>query len=85
MLNSAVNSSGADLAGDAGDRQHDAGEDAGQAVGRTTFQITWVRVQPMPNAASFMRCGTIVIASSAVRTTVGSISTASATPPASAE
>ena len=50
-----------------------------------TLQTTWVRVQPMPMAASFIRCGTMRIASSAVSITVGSISTASATPPARAE
>ncbi len=39
----------------------------------------------MPTAASFIRVGTVRIDSSAVRITVGSISTASATPPATAE
>ena len=39
----------------------------------------------MPQVASFMILGTIFIDSSAVNTTKGSISTASATPPAGAE
>ena len=57
----------------------------GSAVGSTTLATTWVGVQPMPTAASFIRVGTVRIDSSAVRITVGSISTASATPPATAE
>jgi len=57
----------------------------GRPVGSTTCQITCARVQPMPRAASFIRRGTIRIASSAVRMIVGSISTASDTPPAIAE
>ena len=57
----------------------------GRAVGSTIFQIIWVRVHPIPSAASFILRGTVFIASSAVRTTVGSIKTASETPPAQAE
>ena len=57
----------------------------GSAVGSTIFQIIWVRVQPMPSAASFILRGTIFMASSAVSTTVGSIRIASDTPPAIAE
>src|SRR4029453_3590946 len=57
----------------------------GSAVGNTIFQITWLRVQPIPYAASLVIRGTIFIASSAVRTTVGTISTARATAPAGAE
>ena len=57
----------------------------GSAVGKTIFQIICVRVQPMPSAASFILRGTIFMASSAVRTTVGSMRMASATPPAMAE
>ena len=53
----------------------------GRAVGRTIFQIICVRVHPMPSAASFILRGTVFIASSAVRTTVGSIKTASEMPP----
>ena len=57
----------------------------GIAVGSTTFQTVWVSVQPMPWAASFIRCGTMRTDCSAVSITVGSIRTASATPPAIAE
>ena len=57
----------------------------GSAVGSVTLRITWVRVQPMPYAASFMIFGTIFKDSSAVRMTVGTMSTASAAPPAGAE
>src|SRR5262245_66147287 len=57
----------------------------GIAVGRTIFQITWLRVQPRPYAASLVMRGTIFMASSAVSSTVGTISTARATAPAGAE
>ena len=47
--------------------------------------MTWVWVQPIPWAASFMIRGTIFMASSAVKITVGTMSKAKAIPPAGAE
>ncbi len=49
------------------------------------FQITWVCVAPIPIAASRISSLTERIASSVVRTIVGSISSVSATPPAMGE
>ena len=57
----------------------------GIAVGSSTIHTVCVLVAPMPMAASFMRAGTMRIASSEVRMMVGSIRIESATAPATAE
>ena len=51
------------------------------AAGRITLQATRHRGAPSPSAASFIWLGTSRSISSAVRTTMGNISTARATPP----
>src|SRR5271166_2950632 len=57
----------------------------GKAVGRITLVTTCVGVAPIPIAASRIRDGTRLMASSAVSMIVGSMSNASAAPPAGAE
>ena len=57
----------------------------GIAVGKSTIQTVCVFVAPMPIAASFMRAGTMRIASSEVRMMVGNIRIDKATAPAMAE
>ena len=85
MLNSAVNSSGAVSPAARATASMTPVRMPGTAVGSSTIQTTWVRVAPMPMAASFIRDGTMRIASSAVRMIVGSIRIDSATAPATAE
>src|SRR5262249_14724143 len=85
LLNSAVNKSGAVSPAARATASITPVSRPGRAVGSTTFQTTCVWVQPIPMAASRMRCGTILIACSAVKRIVGSIRIARAMPPAGAE
>ena len=57
----------------------------GRAAGRITIHTACVVVQPMPTAASRMRCGTMRMASSAVSSTISSMRIDRAMPPARAE
>src|SRR5262249_31614415 len=85
LLKSAVNSRGAVSPAAPATANMTPVRMAGRAVGSTILQMTWLRVQPIPYAASRVMRDTVFIASSAVSTTVGTINTARATAPAGAE
>jgi len=85
LLNKAVKSNGAVSPDARTTASMTPGSMPGSAVGNPVRQTTWLGVQPMPTAASFIRAGTIFMASSAVSMTVGTIRIASATPPVGAE
>ncbi len=84
-LKSAVNSSGAVSPAARATASITPVRMPGRAVGKITQVTTCVGVAPMPIAASRILAGTRLIASSAVSRIVGTIRSASATPPAGAE
>src|SRR5215469_13968237 len=73
LLNKEVNSSGAVSPAALATANMTPVRIPDKAVGTTTCETTWVGVAPMPTAASRIRGGTLLIASSAVRRIVGSI------------
>ena len=85
MLNSAVNSSGAVSPAARATASMTPVRMPGIAVGSSTIHTVCVSVAPMPIAASFIRAGTMRMASSEVRMIVGSIRIGARRAPANAE